>query len=149
MSDPSQLDPLKRPMTGGVGQFLAGMVGENLKIRCRSEKPGLIGRASMAHVSVRDRQDAECVGRAGVRALLAGETGKMVALRPLEDAGESQYDLVPLNATAGHERTIPAEWLSGGPLAVTQSFNEYLRPLVGDLYRYSPALPGFQPIGAV
>src|SRR6202020_2781487 len=31
MNDPSQLDPLKRPMTGGVGQFLAGVVAKNLK----------------------------------------------------------------------------------------------------------------------
>ena len=51
LSDPTQLDPLKRPMTGGVGQFLADMVGARLKIRCRSEKPGLLARVSRAHVS--------------------------------------------------------------------------------------------------
>ena len=113
MSDPSQLDPLNRPMTGGVGQFLAGVVAENLRIRCRSEKPGLLGRASMAHVSTQDQQDAELVGRSGVRALLAGETDKMVALRPLEDAGELGYDLVPLSAASGIDRAIPAEWLLG------------------------------------
>jgi len=141
MSDPSQLDPLKRPMTGGVGQFLAGVVAENLRIRCRSEKPGLLGRASMAHVSMQDQQDAELVGRAGVRALLAGETDRMVALRPLVDAGDLGYDLVPLSAAAGIDRSIPAEWLTDGLLAVTDAFGEYLRPLVGKLFRYSPALP--------
>lgn len=141
MNDPAQLDPLKRPMTGGVGQFLAGIVAENLKIRCRSEKPGLLGRASMAHASIQDRQDAELVGRAGVRALLAGETERMVALRPLEDPGDLGYDLVSLSATAGIERPIPAEWLTDGPLAVNDAFNHYLRPLVGKLFRYSPALP--------
>jgi len=140
MSDPSQLDPMKRQMTGGVGQFLAGVVAENLKIRCRSEKPGLLGRASMAHVSVQDQQDAELVGRAGVRALLAGETDMMVALRPLGDAEERGYDLVPLSAVAGMVRSIPAAWLTEGPLAVTDEFGEYLRPLVGELVRYSPAL---------
>lgn len=140
MNDPSQLDPLKRPMTGGVGQFLAGAVGENLKIRCRSEKPGLLGRASMALVSKQDQQDAELVGRAGVRALVAGETDTMVALRPLV-GGEQGYDLVPLCAASAIERTIPAEWLSDGPLAVTDAFGEYLRPLVGELFQYSPALP--------
>ena len=149
MSDPSQLDPLKRPMTGGVGQFLAGVVAENLRIRCRSEKPGLLGRASMALVSAQDQQDAELVGRAGVRALLAGETDKMVALRPLEDAGSLGYDLVPLSAAAGVDRAIPSEWLTGGPLAVNDVFGDYLRPLVGELFRYSPALPaGLQTMGA-
>ena len=29
LSDASHLDPLKRPMTGGVGQFMANMVGES------------------------------------------------------------------------------------------------------------------------
>jgi 6-phosphofructokinase len=149
MNDPSQLDPLKRPMTGGVGQFLAGVVAKNLKIRCRSEKPGLLGRASIAHVSMQDQQDAELVGRAGVRALLGGATDMMVALRPLEDTGTLGYDLVPLSAVAGIERTIPAEWLTGGPLAVTGGFLEYLRPLVGELFQYSPALlSGLQPMGA-
>jgi ATP-dependent phosphofructokinase / diphosphate-dependent phosphofructokinase len=149
MNDPSQLDPLKRPMTGGVGQFLAGVVAKNLKIRCRSEKPGLLGRASMAHVSIQDQQDAGLVGRAGVRALLAGATDIMVALRPLEDTGTLGYDLVPLSAVAGIERALPAEWLIGGPLAVTGGFVEYLRPLVGELFQYSPALrSGLQPMGA-
>ena len=139
-SDPSQLDPLKRPMTGGVGQFLADMVSENLRIRCRSEKPGLLGRSSMALVSAQDQQDAEFVGRSGVRALLAGETDKMVALKPLNDADESGYHLVPLSAVSGVDRAIPAEWLVEGPLAVSPAFRKYLDPLVGDLDRYSTLL---------
>ena len=139
-SDPSQLDPLKRPMTGGVGQFLADMVSENLRIRCRSEKPGLLGRSSMALVSAQDQQDAEFVGRSGVRALLAGETDKMVALKPLDDADESGYHLVPLSAVSGVDRAIPAEWLVEGPLAVSPAFRKYLDPLVGDLDRYSTLL---------
>ena len=141
MSDPTQLDPLKRPMTGGVGQFLAGVVGEKLGIRCRSEKPGLLGRASIAHVSMQDREDAELVGRAGVRALVDGYTDKMVALRPLQDAGEVGYDLVSLSAAAGVERSIPAEWLDGSALALTDEFRAYLAPLVGSLDYYFPGFP--------
>jgi 6-phosphofructokinase 1 len=136
-------------MTGGVGQFLADMVGAKLKIRCRSEKPGLLARVSRAHVSVQDQQDAELVGRAGVRALVSGETDKMVALRPLQDPGATGYDLVPLSAIAGVERTVTKEWLTKSPLAVGPAFQDYLRPLVGELYRYSPALPpAIQGIGA-
>jgi len=138
-SDPSHMDPLKRPMTGGVGQFLAQMVGENLKIRCRSEKPGLLGRSSIALVSLRDQRDAELTGSAAVKALLAGETEKMVSLLPVLD--ERGYELVPLHAVAGHEKTIPAEWLTDGPLAVMDDFREYAGPLVGELYSYSAPFP--------
>ena len=140
MSDPSQHDPLKRPMTGGVGQYLANLVGARLKIRCRSEKPGLLARASMAHVSLQDQEDAELVGRAGVRALAAGETDKMVALRPLQDPGEVGYNMVPLSTVAGVERLLPEAWLTNSSLAVGQDFLNYLRPLVGELYQYTPAL---------
>jgi len=139
MSDPSHMDPLKRPMTGGVGQFLAGMVGENLKIRCRSERPGLLGRSSIALVSAQDRKDADLTGRAAVQALLAGETEKMVSLLPLGDVRERE--LVPLSEVAGHEKTIPAEWLTDGPLAVTEAFRKYAAPLVGELFNYCAPFP--------
>ena len=149
LNDPIHLDPLNRPMTGGVGQFLADMVGASLKIRCRSEKPGLLARVSMAHISPRDQEDAELVGREGVRALMSGETDKMVALRPLKDPGPTGCELVPLSAIAGVERTVTQEWLTNGPLAVGPEFQNYLRPLVGELYRYSPAPPPAIPrIGA-
>ena len=73
----------------------------------------------------------------------------MVALRPLKDPGATGFDLVPLSVIAGVERTVTKEWLTNGPLAVGQEFQDYLRPLVGELYRYSPALPPAIPgIGA-
>jgi len=136
VADPVQHDSLKRPLTGGVSQFLADTVADNLNIRCRSEKPGLLGRSSMAHLSQQDQDDAALVGRAGIRALIDGESDKMVALRPLHDIREDGYDLVPLAAVAGIERTIPAEWLTTGPLAVSEGFRNYLRPLIGPLNQY-------------
>jgi len=147
--DPAQLDPLNRPMTGGVGQFLADMVGTRLKIRCRSEKPGLLARSSRVLVAPQDQRDAELVGRAGVRAMTTGETDKMVALRPLNDSADCGYDLVALSNVAGVERLIPEEWRTNGPQAVGPDFRNYLQPLLGELYRYSPAFPPAIPaIGA-
>ena len=136
--DPSLADPLSRPMVGGACTYLASIVGKELKLRCRNEKPGLIGRASIALVSAQDRADAELVGREGVRALLAGETDKMVSLKPLGDA--QGFELVPLSAAAKGERTIPKEFLSAGPLAVNEEFQNYVRPLMGELISYPPAL---------
>lgn len=136
LTDPTHLDPLARPMTGGVGQFLANLVGENLKLRCRSEKPGLIARASMAHVSTQDQKDAELVGRAGVRALAAGETEKMVSLLPLENPDTCGYALVPLSTVAEVERPLPAEWIRDAAIPIGDRFFRYVRPLVGDLVPY-------------
>lgn len=140
MDTASQADPLKRPMTGGVGQYLAGVVGDGLGIRCRNEKPGLLGRCSMLHVSIQDLQDAELVGRAAVRALAAGESEKMVALRPLTHSDGLPWELVPLTAAAGLERPIPSGWIVNGPTSVSNEFRAYLGPLVGELQRYAPQL---------
>ena len=141
VTDPAQQDPLKRPLTGGVSRHLAQVVASQLKMRCRHEQPGLLGRASIAHRSAQDLQDALDVGYAGVRALLNGGHGHMVALTPIGSAHATT--LIPLAQVAGVERTIPQAWLSGGPLAVSQACRAYLGPLVGPLPQYAPALPAF------
>ncbi len=138
-----------RPLIGGVAQYLSGVVAESLGIRCRSEKPGLLGRSSMTFLSVQDRMDAEAVGRGAVRALLQGETDQMVTLNSLEDPALAATGLVPLAAVAGLRRTLPADWLSGDPLAVTGAFRAYAWPLVGDLSRHPLPLSAAGPCVAI
>jgi 6-phosphofructokinase 1 len=131
--DPAQADPLNRPLTGGVGQYLADEVAARLKIRCRCEKPGLLGRSSPLHVPLQDRKDAELVGRAGVRGLLDGRTAEMVSLLPLRVPGQTGYDFTALDEGAGTERCVPGEWIGSGPIPVKTAFLDYLRPLAGEL----------------
>lgn len=133
----SQQDDCGRPLGGDVGAFLAGMLSDALKIRCRSEKPGLCGRASMLHVSEQDRRDAELVGRAAVRAALDGNAGQMVALR-----GLNEIELVPLSSVGGRDRPIPADWLEDSDRSVGPRFLEYAGRLVGPLPEYSAPLVG-------
>jgi ATP-dependent phosphofructokinase / diphosphate-dependent phosphofructokinase len=135
-ADPAQADPLGRAITGGVAQFLAEAVARNLKVRCRSEKPGLLGRASMLHAAAQDWKDAATVGRAAVRGLLDGETEKMVALRPLSDARFGGYEYVALDRVAGMERPIPAAWTRDAMIPATEEFFSYLAPLIGALLPY-------------
>ncbi|MGA9719961.1 MAG: diphosphate--fructose-6-phosphate 1-phosphotransferase [Acidobacteriaceae bacterium] len=126
----SQVDSLQRPMTGGVGQYLATVASDRLGIRCRCEKPGLLGRASIAHVSQQDIRDSAAVGRAAVQALAAGARDVMVALRPLDKTNVADTTLVPL-AEATAERSIPRNWLGPDKIPLREEFFEYLRPLVG------------------
>lgn len=130
--DPAQSDPLKRPMTGGVAQYLATVVGQRLGIRCRSEKPGLLGRSSVLLSSAQDIIDAGLVGRSAVQALDSGETNVMVALSPL-NSQTAPTRLVPFAQVAGHERTIPTSWLQKGPVPVTPEFFSYVGPIVGPI----------------
>lgn len=139
--DQSQTDALNRPMVGGVAQHLAGIVSQQLGIRCRNEKPGLLGRSSIALASEQDRADAALVGRAGVQALVSGSRDTMVSLQPLSAGLMPGFRLVPLAECAGHERPIPAKWLQAGPIPVSQAFREYLEPLVGTLEEHLIDLP--------
>jgi 6-phosphofructokinase 1 len=134
----SQRDPLDRALAGGVACHLADVVTRQLKIRCRWEKPGLCGRASMLHVSAQDRHDAEIVGRAGVRAAIERRHGQMVSLRPLGAA--EAFEFVPLAQAAGGERAVPAAWLADSDLAVAPPFVDYVRPIVGGLIEYARPL---------
>ena len=136
----AQRDALNRPLPGGVCVHLAEVVSQRLKIRCRWEKPGLCGRASSLLVSPVDREDAERVGRAGVRAALAGNRAKMVSLRPLDARDQETCDLVPLATVAGGDRRVPAEWLDDSNGAVNAAFLRYVRPIAGGLVDYPAPL---------
>lgn len=137
-SDAAQRDALGRALPGGVGAHLANVVTRELKIRCRHEKPGLCGRASMLHVARQDLADAELVGRAGVRGAVEGRHAQAVSLRPL-DAQGAPYEFIPLDQAAG-ERHIPAEWLSDGDLPVSDGFVQYASRIVGHLVSYATPL---------
>jgi len=137
----AQRDALSRPLPGGIAAHLAEVASQRLGIRCRWEKPGLCGRASVLHVSPQDRDDAERVGRAAVRAALAGEGGGMVSLRPLDARDHETCDLVPLAKVANGDRHIPPEWLCGSAdAAVSHEFLRYVRPIVGGLVDYATPL---------
>ena len=136
VADASQRDALGRAMPGGVAVHLANVATRQLKIRCRWEKPGLTGRASMLHVAPQDLIDAEVVGRAGVRAAIEGRRGVMVALTPLGSPQPTNF--VPLADHAGGERVIPRDWLDAqSDTAVARPFIDYVRPLIGDLAEYA------------
>ena len=134
----TQRDAMQRGLPGGVAAFLADAVTRQLKIRCRSEKPGLCGRASAIHVAKQDREDAEVVGRAAVQAALRDEHAKLVALRPLDS--DAATELVPLSTACAAERVIPAEWLNDSDVRVSTAFQKYAGRIIGDLIDYPPPL---------
>lgn len=123
-----------RPLIGGVAQHLSGLVAQQLGLRCRSEKPGLIGRSSSMHISQLDLLDAEQTGRACVAALTSGETDQMSSLLPWDGISPTpQATTIPLSAASGRRRRIPDEWLGDTAILVNSQFRTYAEPLVGRL----------------
>jgi 6-phosphofructokinase 1 len=73
-------DGFHRRLTANLGHTLAQVLASKLKLRTRSEKPGLLGRSSPLFISTVDREEALLCGREAVRAAVRGENGKMVTL---------------------------------------------------------------------
>jgi 6-phosphofructokinase len=134
-SHDSQRDAMNRPLPGDIALHLASIITQSLKIRCRTEKPGLCARSSTLHISPQDRFDADLVGRAAVRAAVEGNQAVFISLRPL--VADVPYDLLPLSRADGSDRAIPQSWLNNSDLSVSDDFLNYARPLVGPLINYA------------
>ena len=97
----------------------------------RSEKPGLLGRVSVALMSEVDRDEAELAGADAVKSAVEGRTGYMVGFRAeREPEYKSETILIPLEQVANAEKTFPPEWITPG--GVTDEFRRYCLPLIGE-----------------
>ena len=116
---------------------LATLTGERLKLKARSEKPGLLGRSWWSEEPRGDRREARLCGAAAVRAAGDGHSGVMVTL--VREAGPEYRiatGLAPLDAVARGERLFPAEWRNPAGNDVMAGFRDYVVPLVGAIPHY-------------
>ena len=116
----------------GAGRYLAQLVGRELKVRVRYERPGTIQRSLMACVSRTDAEEASLVGRAAVGYAVEGRSDEMVTLlRKDGPAYECTVGVAPLEAVAGVHRRLPEGYVDATAGVVTGAFLEYARPLLG------------------
>ena len=117
---------------GDVSSHLAQMIVRRLGIKARSEKPGILARASIAWQSPVDAAEAELAGREACRAALAGETGKMVGFRRLStEPYRCETFLIPIEEVMLGERVLLPEYLSADGTDVTEEFCRWCKPLIG------------------
>jgi 6-phosphofructokinase len=125
-------DAFQHPLLSGAAQYLVELVKTHLNIRARFDKPGDLQRMASFCVSHVDREEAYLVGQAGVRAVLDGETDKMVILlRQDEPVYSCTTGLADLRAVANAQRLLPEAFLNEEKTMVTPAFLDYARPLIG------------------
>ena len=124
-------DAFGHQQLGGVGDFLASYVEQNLAVKARSSKLG-IGQRAAAHLSSQtDNDEAFMAGQAAVRAALDGETDKMVILvRGEGDTYSCETGLAPLSEIANGVKEIPHDWISEDGVSMTAKFIKYAQPLI-------------------
>ncbi len=131
LADTGIVDGFGHVIPGGTAQHVTDAIIQKLGLKSRAEKPGLLGRAAMPYVSPVDREEAYAVGRAAVKAALAGKSGYMVSIQAVRaPAYASSMELVPLADVANAEKTFPLEWIVGGN-AIADEFFDYALPLMG------------------
>ncbi len=137
-ADSGMSDGFGHVVPGGTAQYIANQIIARLVLRARAEKPGLLGRTSMAYVSAVDREEAYAVGRYAVESALHGKSGCMVAIEA-ERRPSYRYELtlVPLEAVANIEKRFPLEWIVEGN-RISRQYYDYCMPLMGnDMPRYA------------
>ena len=126
-------DSRGRPLPGNTAQYLAQLASRSLKVRARSEKPGLLCRSFSACPSPVDSKESYAAGRFAVRSALAGHCGMMVKFtRPAGPRYHCLLDLAALELVAEHERSLPLKYL-GDNGSIRASFREYVAPLAGPI----------------
>ncbi|WP_144743741.1 diphosphate--fructose-6-phosphate 1-phosphotransferase [Enorma burkinafasonensis] len=118
---------------GDVSAHLANLIIKKLGYKARSEKPGLVGRASIAYQSSVDRDEAIRAGSEAVRAALEGDSGKMIGF---EREGGADYAVrcvrIPIEQVMLDEQHLPDEFINERGNGVTEAFRTWCRPLIGE-----------------
>jgi len=124
-------DGFGHKLPGGASAYLADLISAKLNLRCRFEKPGLLARASICHVSKVDREEAYRIGKAAVRQALQ-EGGYMMTLEREEGEQYScRIGTVELSKVANVEKPLPHDFINSNGNHVTEKFIKYASPLIG------------------
>ena len=124
-------------LASNLGHTLAQLLAAKTGLRARAEKPGLLGRSCGPFASPLDRAEAYECGRAAAQAAVEGRSGCMVALRRESNQPyRSSTFLTPLETVARGERTLPPDWIAPEGNDVLPAFQDYARPLIGDVPGY-------------
>lgn len=134
-----EADGFGRPVPGNVSMHLARLIGRELKLRVRNDKPGLCARMSLAHVSPVDREEARQCGELAVRHALLGITGMMITLERASNTPYGcQFGLAPLSEIGNRERFLPREFMNDEGNYPSPLFRQFAAPLLGpDLPEYA------------
>ncbi len=127
-------DGFQHRLTGNLAHVLAQLITSRLKLRARSEKPGLLGRSSMAFLSETDYQEAYLCGQQAVCAAIGGANDVMVTLvREPGTVYRVTTGLAPLAKVANAERLLPGAWIHPKGNDVLPPFLDYVAPLAGEI----------------
>ena len=133
VADSGVVDGFGHKVPGGAAQTLCDMIMAETGLKARSEKPGLLGRVSVALMSPVDQREAEEAGAVAVRSAVEGKTGFMVGFQAdRAPAYTCKTCLIPLEDVANAEKKFPLGWIGQDGCSIDKAFIDYCLPLLGE-----------------
>lgn len=133
VADSGVVDGFGHKLPGGAAQTLCDMIMAETGLKARSEKPGLLGRVSVALMSPVDQREAEEAGAVAVRSAVEGKTGFMVGFQAdRTPAYTCKTCLIPLEDVANAEKKFPLGWIGQDGCSIDKAFIDYCLPLLGE-----------------
>ncbi|HYG74842.1 MAG TPA: 6-phosphofructokinase [Planctomycetota bacterium] len=124
-------DAFGHKQLGGVGEFVANFIEQEIGVKARRNKPGTLQRAGMHWASKTDVDEAFMCGQQAVREALRGTTGHMVTLvRKSNNPYSCTTGLAKLSDVANGESMLPRDFLNEAGTGISKKFRTYLAPLV-------------------
>ena len=119
---------------GDVSSHLSNLIIKELGIKSRSEKPGILGRASISWQSDVDRAEAIACGRVSVKCALEGKNGYMSVIKRTSSS-PYKFEAVesPILDSILEARTLDEKYIDKDNMFINESFIEYAKPLIGSI----------------
>lgn len=123
-------DAYGQPTFGHAGEYLRLLLEQQLGVRARASKLGLLQRVAAHCGSQTDNDEAYTCGQAAVKAAVAGESGKLVILvRGDGDHYTCETGLANLTDVAT-PKPFPPTWINDDGLSLNFQFSKYALPLI-------------------
>lgn len=124
-------DEFGHSQMGGVANLLGKWVKEFLCNSVKTIELNIMQRAALHSVAGTDLEEAFKVGIEAVKFAVAGETGKMVALKRINNNPyKIVCEVVPVEIVANKEKKLPSAWIDQEKKTIKSDFIEYILPLI-------------------
>ena len=124
-------DAYGQPTFGHAGEYLRLLLEQQLGVRARASKLGLLQRVAAHCGSQTDNDEAYVCGQAAVRAAVSGESGKMVILlRGDGDHYTCETGLANFADVTAGPKPFPPTWINDDGLSLNFQYTKYAQPLI-------------------
>jgi 6-phosphofructokinase 1 len=115
----------------GAARALEQLVRDEIGCKVRSVELNLMQRSAAHIASETDLMEAMMLGQKALSCALAGESGRMAAIKRLSNEPyRVDFISVPVNEVANHEKTVPLNWITTDGHDVTEELIAYMKPLI-------------------